>query len=78
MLCMKQIISYQIPVSEGHNIAEPTNEYQLSILDQVIMEETKKPVDRFAMNLCGCLEDECTCIFLDEVKRLKENGKWWG
>ena len=74
---MKQQLSYQIPRSEGHNFAS-YSQFVHEFFEALDTEESKPPIDRFALNLCGCLEGECTCYFLAEVSRLKEKNQWWG
>ena len=67
---MKKQISYQIPAGKGYNIANcftPEVEHLLLVLES---QEGGFPINRFEANLCGCLEDECTCYYLDKVERL--------
>ena len=67
---MKQHISYLIPTGKGYNIANcftPEVEHLLLVLES---QESGSPINRFEANLCGCLEDECTCYYLDKVERL--------
>jgi hypothetical protein len=67
---MKQNISYLIPKGKGYNIA---NEFTYEVTQFLLVLEEQEisiPVNRFDANLCGCLEDECTCYYLQEVERL--------
>jgi hypothetical protein len=67
---MKQHISYLIPKGEGYNFADKITYEVEQLLLIIESEEVSTPVNRFDANLCGCLEDECTCYYLQEVERL--------